>query len=56
MLDWIQAIMQKGYVDEHNHKLYGASAISHFGKRPISSLSQHEIEAGKKFVQKYLNK
>lgn len=56
MFDWIQSIMKNGYVDEHGHKLHGASAISHFMKRPVSSLSQHEIEAGEKFVQKYLKK
>lgn len=56
MFDWIQRVMENGYVDEHGHRLYGASAISHFMNRPITSISQLEIEAGKKFVQRYLNK
>lgn len=56
MFDWIQSVMENGYVDEHGHKLYGASAIVHFMNRPISSIKQHEIEAGKRFIQDYLNK
>lgn len=55
MFDWIQCVMKNGYDDEHGHKLYGASAIAHFMNRPISSIRQHEIEAGKKIVQKYLS-
>lgn len=56
MLDWTQSIMTNGYADEHGHRLYGASAIAHYFNRPVSSLSQRDIKAGKKFVQKYLEK
>lgn len=56
MFDWIQSVMKNGYVDEHGHELHGASAIAHFMNRPVSSINQYEIEAGKKFVQKYLTK
>jgi len=51
MFDWIQLVMENGYVDEHNHQLHGAAAIAHFMNRPVSSIPQCEIEAGKKFVQ-----
>lgn len=54
MLDFIQGLMKSGYVDEHGHKLFGAAAISHLVYRPISSISEGDIEAGKEFVQKYL--
>ncbi len=56
MLEWIKSVMKNGYVDEHGHELYGAAAIAHFMNRPVNSISQHEIEAGKKFVQKYISK
>lgn len=55
MFEWIQCIMENGYVDEHGHTLHGASAISHFMNRPISAISQHEMDTGKKFVQTYLS-
>lgn len=56
MFDWIQSVMKNGYVDEHGHKLYGTSAIAHFMNRPVSSISQHEMEAGKRFIQEYPSK
>lgn len=56
MFEWIAYMMQNGYIDEHGHKLYGAAAIAHFMNRPVGSISQHEIEVGKKFVQKYIGK
>lgn len=56
MFGWIQSVMENGYDDEHGHRLYGASAIVHFMNRPVSNISQHEIEAGKRFIQKYLKK
>lgn len=55
MFDLIQRIMENGYADEHGHVLYGASAIAHFMNRPINSIGQREIEAGRKYVQKYFN-
>lgn len=56
MMDWVQSVMKNGYVDEHGHKLHGASVVAHFMNRAVHSISQNEIESGKKFVQKYLNK
>lgn len=53
MLSFIQGVMKNGYMGEHNHKLFGAAAISHFMYRPISSISENEIKAGKDFVKKY---
>ena len=56
MLNWIIAIMRNGYVDEHGHKLYGAAAIAHVLYCPMASLDPKQIERGKKFMQKYLNR
>lgn len=56
MVDWIQSVMKNGYIDEHGHKLHGASAVSHFMNRPVGRVSRREIEIGKKFVQKYMDK
>ena len=56
MLDLFRTVMKNGYVDEHGHKLYGAAAIAHFINYPVKSLDPKQIERGKKFMQKYLNR
>ena len=56
MLEWIECVMKNGYTDEHGHNLYDAAAISHFMNQSVNSISQREIEIGKKFVQRYLDR
>lgn len=51
----ISYIEKVGCVDAHGHHLYGTSALLYTVHRPISSFSKKEIEAGRAFVQRYLD-
>lgn len=51
----ISYIEKVGCVDEHGHRLYGTSALLYILHSPVSSIPQYKIEAGKAFVQRYLD-
>ncbi len=53
-IDLIRALEQGTVVDEHGHILSGTAKLLYLMHRPISSIQEREIEAGKAFVQKYL--
>ncbi len=53
-IDLIRALEQGTVVDEHGHILSGTAKLLYLVHRPISSIQEWEIEAGKAFVQKYL--
>ncbi len=54
-LRFVSFIEKVGCVDEHGHRLYGTAALLYFLHRPVSSISKREIDAGRNFVQRYLN-
>lgn len=53
-IDLIRTLEQGTVVDEHGHVLSGTAKLLYMLHRPISSIQEREIEAGKAFVQKYL--
>lgn len=57
MLDYkfVELVEKIGYVNEREEHVYGTAALLHFIHRPVSSISQKEIQCEKTFVQKYLS-
>ncbi len=51
-IDLIRALEQGTVVDEHGHILSGTAKLLYLMHRPISSIQEREIKAGKTFVQK----
>lgn len=53
-IDLIRTLERGTVMDEHGHVLSGTAKLLYMLHRPISSIQEREIEAGKAFVQKYL--
>lgn len=51
----IRALERGTIMDEHGHVLSGTAKLLYLLHRPMSSIQDWEIEAGRAFVQKYLS-
>ena len=54
-IELIRALERGTITDEHGHVLSGTAKLLYLLHRPMSSIKDWEIEAGRAFVQKYLN-
>lgn len=54
-IELIRALERGTIMDEHGHVLSGTAKLLYMLHRPVSSIQDWEIEAGKAFVQKYLS-
>jgi len=53
-IDLVRILEQGTVVDEHGHVLSGTAKLLYLLHRPVSSIQDWKIGAGKAFVKKYL--
>lgn len=53
-IELIRALERGTIMDEHGYVLSGTAKLLYLLHRPMSSIQDREIEAGRAFVQKYL--